>query len=192
MDTKPIAVNAFSALDLRALQQEFIRGLEDIIKEELTSIFDRYLTSAQHNTLLKQVIKTMEQSLDKTTNMDNADRMREVAGSTTTLLLDFLMGPDIVVVPGAESPLTLIPKFRANVASSASTLLDQLRKDYLSGDRGAAPATPLLGKTKVIYEFVRINLGVHMHGAENHGRFVNGVGADNLSIGEHISRIHEV
>jgi phenylalanine ammonia-lyase len=31
-----------------------------------------------------------------------------------------------------------------------------------------------------------------MHGSENYARFVNGLGVEDVSIGENISRIHEV
>jgi phenylalanine ammonia-lyase len=43
----------------------------------------------------------------------------------------------------------------------------------------------------VIYQFVRITLGVKMHGVENHSTFANGLGLDDVTIGQNISLIQE-
>ena len=76
--------------------------------------------------------------------------------------------------------------------SPPRSLLEQLRRAYLSGERGAAPAAAYLGKTRPFYEFVRVELGVRMHGAENLDRFANGMGVDDVTIGQKISVINEV
>lgn len=134
----------------------------------------------------------MTATLDKTSTMDNVDRMNAVAASTTTIFVDFLAAPEFSDASFTGTAIALISQFRSQVASRAVNLLDQLRRDYLSGERGAAPAGPYLNKTKPVYEFVRVTLGIRMHGSENYARFVNGLGVEDVSIGQNISLIHEV
>ena len=137
----------------------------------------------------------MVTTLDKTSTMDSVDRMDAVTASTTTVFIDFFASPGFAehsLAPLTDSAVALISKFRSQVTSRAVDLLDQLRKSFLSGERGRAPASPYLNKTKLVYEFVRLNLDVRMHGSENYARFVNGLGVDDISIGQNISRIYEV
>jgi phenylalanine ammonia-lyase len=131
----------------------------------------------------------MKSSLEKTSTMDNVDQMRATAASTTTVFVDFFSSPEF---SDTSSAVASISQFRSQVASRAVNLLDQLRRDYLSGERGLAPAGPYLGKTRLLYEFVRVTLGIRMHGSENYSRFVNGLGVEDVSIGQNISLIHEV
>ncbi|KAG6820247.1 hypothetical protein H0H93_003411 [Arthromyces matolae] len=179
------------ALDLRALQSEFTAGLETIVNDELTSIFGKFLTPSQQSILAKKVLAAMTMTLDKTSTMDSSDRMTIVAASTTNTFVDFLSGAEFADAVFTTAAIPLISQFRSHVASRALNLLDQLRRDYLSGDRGAAPAAAFLSKTKTVYEYIRVTLGVRMHGSENYARFVNGLGVDEVSIGQQISRIHE-
>ncbi|KAG6832621.1 hypothetical protein H0H92_014457 [Tricholoma furcatifolium] len=179
------------ALDIRALQREFSVGLRAIVDDELSGLFGEYLTFSQKTILSKKVSQIMSATLDKTSTMDSVDRMNAVVASTTPVFVDFLSGAEFAESPFIAAAVPLISQFRFQVASRASNLLDQLRRDYLSGERGPAPAMPYLSKTKNIYEFIRVNLGVRMHGSENYSRFVNGLGVEDESIGQNISRIHE-
>jgi len=125
--------------------------------------------------------------------MDAPERMLKVAASSSTILLDFFTGPasfDDVAALG--STLACIPEFRSSVASRATLLLDNLRRDYLSGARGAAPASQHLNKTRPVYEFVRKTLGIRMHGSENYALFKDGLYADDQTVGQNVSLIHEV
>ena len=134
----------------------------------------------------------MSETLDATTTMDASDRMIKVAGSSTTCLVDFFTGHNFVEATSMGVALTSIPAFRAQVASRANNLLVQLRADYLSGAKGAAPASHCLNKTRPIYEYVRITLGIKMHGSENNSMFSNGLGVDDVTVGQNISFIQEV
>ncbi|KAG5639412.1 hypothetical protein H0H81_002944 [Sphagnurus paluster] len=179
------------ALDIRSLQQEFAAGLQTIVNDEVTCAFGEFMSSSQKTILLKKVLSIMTQTLDKTSTMDSVDRMNAVAASSTTVFIDFLAGPEFAGASFITTAVPLISQFRSQVASRATNLLDQLRRDYLSGERGAAPAASSLSKTRAIYEYVRITLGIRMHGSENYARFVNGLGVEDVSIGQNISRIHE-
>lgn len=131
----------------------------------------------------------MQQTFDKTTVMDSADQMRAVAASSASVIMDFFTeSSDVTSCPS----LTLITEFRSHISTKATTLHENIRKSFLSGAVGHAPASPYLGRTKRLYEFVREGLGIRMHGSENFKSFPNGIGADEVSIGQNISKIYEV
>ncbi|KAF8633373.1 hypothetical protein AX17_004544 [Amanita inopinata Kibby_2008] len=179
------------ALDLRAMQSEFAEGLNKITLEELTASFGTALTESELSTLLSKVIKAMTCTLDSTSSMDAVERMQKVAASTSSLLLDFLTGPDVAKSDAAAASLASIPAFRSHVASRAASLLQQLRGEYLTGTHGPAPASPYLNKTRPVYEFVRVTLGIRMHGSENFHGFANGLGVEDVTVGQNVSLIHE-
>lgn len=124
--------------------------------------------------------------------MDAEDRMNKVAASSTTCIVDFFTGPNFAPASSAGAALLSIPTFRSEVSARASALLVQLRADYLSGAKGPAPASRYLNKTAPIYNYVRVTLGVRMHGVENQSKFANGLGVDDVTIGQNISLIQEV
>ena len=180
------------ALDLRSLQHEFQEGLIKISSEEFSTAFGSLLSENDAISIKAKVASTLCDTFDATSTMDAAERMQKVAASSTTPLLDFFTGPSFSNPSLVGLALTSIPAFRAQVASRACSLLDELRRDYLSGARGAAPASRYLKRTRPVYEFVRLTLGIRMHGSENYHRFVNGLGVDDITIGQNISLIHEV
>jgi len=179
------------ALDIRALQAELYEGLDTIVSEELSRSFNSCFAESSLKSVTSKIQKTIRETFDSTSTMDADDRMIKVAASSTTCIVDFLTGPDFAATASAGSALTSIPSFRSQVAARGTALLHQLRADYLSGVKGIAPASRYLNKTKPIYQFVRITLGVRMHGSENNSKFVNGLGIDDITIGQNISLIQE-
>jgi phenylalanine ammonia-lyase len=180
------------ALDLRSLQHEFHEGLTKISSEEISAAFGSMLSENDATIIKAKVGSVLHDKFDSTSTMDADERMQEVAASSTTPLLDFFTGPSFSDPSLVGPALTSIPAFRSRVSSRAYSLLDGLRKDYLSGARGAAPASRYLNRTRPVYEFVRLTLGIRMHGSENYHRFVNGLGVDDVTIGQNVSLIHEV
>lgn len=130
----------------------------------------------------------MERTFDTTTVMDSADQMCTVAASMTPILLDFFSDADTLETPSPS--FNSLNQLRSRVATRANDLHERLRREFLTGVRGSAPASSELGKTRTMYEYIRKDLGVKMHGAENHVQFVDGVGE--ISIGQNISKIYEV
>ncbi|KAF8624087.1 hypothetical protein AX14_011832 [Amanita brunnescens Koide BX004] len=61
------------------------------------------------------------------------------------------------MVNNSESSLFVGP-------GAPESLMDGLGKAYLSGEHGPALASPYLGRSKIIYEFIRTDLGVRTHG----------------------------
>ncbi|KAH8994464.1 phenylalanine ammonia-lyase [Lactarius akahatsu] len=175
------------AFDIRALQADFNRELISIVEEEISAHFGRSLSRHESSAVFRDILKTMYRTLDSTTTMDAAPRMTKVAGASVSVLVDFF-----TTGPSADpSALSAVPAFRASVASRATSLLVALRKEYLSGARGPAPASKYLNKTRPIYEFVRKTLGIRMHGSENESAFANGLGVEDVTVGQNVSLIHE-
>ena len=144
------------------------------------------------NTVTAKVTLAMRESFESTSTMDAASRMEKIAASSTTVLLDFFTGPGFRDLASAGVALTRIPTFRATIASRTTALLDQLRREYLSGVRGDAPASAYLNKTRPVYEFVRLTLGIRMHGLENYNKFAKLPGLEHGTVGQSVSLIHEV
>jgi phenylalanine ammonia-lyase len=176
------------ALDLRAMQAEFEREFLKIVRTELLANFGSYVSSAEEGPLLKQILSVMLTTLDSTTTMDATDRMIKVAASSDSVVVKHFMqakGPGVIALSG-------LPCFNNNIAKRATASLTDLRDTYLTGDHGAAPARVHLTKTRPVYEFVRITLGIGMHGLENHKNFPDGMDLEDATIGEKVSLIHEV
>lgn len=175
------------ALDLRALQAEFDVGLDTVVREQLSHYFSAHLTSPQLAQLFTIISRAMDRSLENTSTMDLAPRMQVVAASSTTPIVDFCSSD-----PSLLPALVHIVEFRNVVSERLTNLMGRLREQYLAGEKGVAPAAPYLGKTRLLYEFVRVKLGVRMHGSENLHKFAAGPGVEEITIGQNISIIHEV
>ncbi|KAJ3726952.1 L-Aspartase-like protein [Lentinula raphanica] len=176
------------ALDLRALQHEFLVGLSNICHEEFNASFGSVLPTSETSVVEQHVRKAAIATFEKTSTLDLYERMYKVAASSSTVLVDFLTRS---ANEDATSSLVHIPEFRRRFAEKLVLLMDELREAYLFGKRGPSPASPYLAKTKPVYEFVRLTLGIRMHGSENYNRFINGHGFDEGTVGEAVSLIHE-
>jgi len=187
---------------MRALQLEFDHGVQAILLEELEKHFGTVISSASLPSMHASLMNVVRDMLDTTASKDAAPRMELVAQGCTGPLVNFFLAllpapvstsavsptPLIgalepssppALAPEAINPITaalsLIPSFRESFASRSVTLLSSLRTAYISGARGPAPASPYLAHgTRPIYEFVRLTLGVRMHGWENSKMFDTG------------------
>ncbi|ESK92064.1 phenylalanine ammonium lyase [Moniliophthora roreri MCA 2997] len=178
------------AMDLRALEAEFKDGARLIICEELSAVYSDILSCVELGSVTEATTKVILASWDTTSTFDATERMQKMGSSSSTTLLDFFTREkaDDVLVGKA---LAAIPKFRQAFAIRATSLLDELRRAYLTGERGPDPASSILNRTRPVYEFVRKTLGIKMSGAENYMRFPNGHGLDAQTSGQDISLIHE-
>ncbi|KAG8955669.1 hypothetical protein FRC04_007660 [Tulasnella sp. 424] len=174
------------ALDLRALNNAFNEGLRDIIQEELHAQFASFVSSPTELTKIGNAVSfAIQQALDShTLIMDAVPRLQTAAAASTTPLVDFFS-----LSSKTTGALSGIPAFRAAVASKGVDLLQRLREEFLTGARGPAPAASYLGNARPVYEFVRVKLGVKMHGTENFSRFDGGF--TQLTIGQNVSVIYE-
>ncbi|EKM53421.1 uncharacterized protein PHACADRAFT_259798 [Phanerochaete carnosa HHB-10118-sp] len=172
------------ALDLRSMHHDLQSSLSAIVRELLPKHFP---SAAKHADVLLPILeRAVFRSLNATSTADCKARMNSVAASTTTPLVDFLSADATFA-----AELAHITGFRAELAQRAAETLMTLRVQYLEGERGSAPASKYLGKTRAVYEFVRVTLGVRMHGIENLHGFEMGPGVEDGTIGGSISLIHE-
>ena len=178
-------------MDLRSLRVDFLDGLKSILELEVCSGFGSFVSAAARTSLSGKLFRVMEQTFDKTTVMDSADQMRAIAASSTPVILDFFNNVD--PSDGFSAPsLSNLSDFRSRVAVQATVLHEKLRREYLCGSRGPTPAISKIGKTSGMYSYIRKDLGIKMHGTPNFNQFPNGLGSDDVSIGENISKIYEV
>lgn len=168
------------AYDLRALQREFKGELAVIVTEELDVHFPGAKTY-----ILAKVLDQMYRAFDNTSTMDAAPRMTRLAEAAMGVLLHHYTSDTFDV-----SALGAIPEFRSAVSKKATDTLVRLRREYLHGERGPAPASKYLVRTRPMYEFVRKTLGIRMHGALNETNFADEFGGED-SIGQNVSLIHE-
>ncbi|KAK1222984.1 Protein pal1 [Marasmius sp. AFHP31] len=180
--------NLCQALDLRALHFELNEQFKSLVSEELSSLFP-FLDAQAHQTLRTQLFNTMFPRIEETTNMDVIDQMSTVASSSVPVLNEYFVRSGIADTELGVGLLTSIFKFQGKVASRAADLMTELRLAYLSGSRGQAPALKYLGRTRAMYEFVRVELGVKMHGLDNVTGFKDD-GKEN-TIGHSITRVYE-
>jgi phenylalanine ammonia-lyase len=175
------------ALDLRALQSELKTGIDSITREEIESKFGVHLTPVQVDALSSNILAAMHANLETTTTMDAVARFATAAATSTTPIVEFFTSHSV----SADSIFVRIAEFRDQVASRSVDLLEQLRTEYLSGARGPAPASRFLDKTRGVYEFIRLALGIKMHGEVNQKMFKVDPGMEEISIGQNVSLIHE-
>ncbi|KAJ7201908.1 L-Aspartase-like protein [Mycena pura] len=174
------------ALDIRAMQEKFIADLRDIVRQELEASFGAFMAQPK---VVRDIFNVMKDTLDKSTTMDVDDQMRATASSSSTLLVDFFASPEIA---GSQiEGLAAIRGFQASVAGRGAAHLNKLRGEFLSGQHGACPASRYIGMTRLVYEFIRLKLGIKMHGAENFSSFANGLGVEDDTVGQNISAIYE-
>jgi phenylalanine ammonia-lyase len=191
------------ALDLRAMQAELDDGIDQIVREEVRTHFGRFFTAAEPSAaevkLCKQVSSAIRESIEATSTMDNKQRMDKAARSTTSNIVDFfLASPSVTDNNNADSDantgaaLSVLPAFHSSLASRLAEKQNALRVKYLTGGAGPTPASRLLGRTKGLYEFIRVELGIRMHGRENLEGFDGGIGREERAVGGDISVIYDV
>ncbi|EMD35483.1 hypothetical protein CERSUDRAFT_116229 [Gelatoporia subvermispora B] len=169
------------ALDLRAMQVEFDAGLRVIVKEKLGEHFGAHLSQDKLDKLYPPVSRAIARELEHTSTKDASERMQAVAAATLPPIVEFCSQQGTLAV------LREIIRFRDDIALLGANLLIELREAYLTGKKGVAPASKMLGGTRTVYEFVRTTLGIRMHGAHN----LSGFKGSDATIGQEISVIHE-
>ena len=184
------------ALDLRAMQDELDGAIKSIVHEEVQKHFDEFFqgdSSAKVEKLYKQTSVAVLDSIEATSTMDNKARMEKAARATTTPVVEFFLTSDTNADSESNTAaLKVLPAFRDALASRMAEKQHELRVKYLTGAAGTTPASKLLGRTKSLYEFIRVDLGVRMHGRENLDGFDGGIGKDERTVGGEISVIYEV
>ncbi|KAG2748194.1 phenylalanine ammonia-lyase [Suillus brevipes Sb2] len=197
------------ALDLRALSEELRESLPGLIRSSITDTFPSLTDDATSALLVAAIIPALTETLDRTTTLETNARMYKVASACVVPLVTALSTSP---VQGAE--LSALPVFIASIAAGLVNKLTELRCAYLGVQpfavrgaslsaegtevawRGPAPASKYLApRTRALYEFVRVTLGVRMHGAANLRGDVfgmrDGLEGEDATIGNGVSVICE-
>ncbi|KAK0205471.1 phenylalanine ammonia-lyase [Desarmillaria ectypa] len=174
------------ALDLRAMQRDFLAGINVIVEFELTSTFK--LKASDVLGLSSLVNRVFRVSFHSTATMDLKDQMQAVASSCIPVIVKFFATNPLLHYQPTLSDIMAVTD---SLATRGIDLMSQLRDQYLTGSKGSAPASPYLGRTRGIYQFIRVDLEVPMHGEENLKRFGNAPYANTKTIGHHVSVIYK-
>ncbi|KAG2043777.1 L-Aspartase-like protein [Suillus americanus] len=152
------------ALDLRALGVELCEALPGLIRSSLLNTFPSLTDNTTITSLVAAIIPALTETLERTTTLETNARMYKVASASVVPLVTALSTSP---VQGAE--LSALPVFITSVAAGLVNKLTELRCAYLGvAWRGPTPASKYLApRTRALYEFVRVTLGVRMHGAGN-------------------------
>jgi phenylalanine ammonia-lyase len=195
-------------LDVRSMQYEFLEELGGVVEQALEAAFaggaaGGLKMDAQMRRGAKAVVhRAMVDTFERTSTSDVDHRMKTMAESTTGPLLNYLSSSSSTSM--TSPTLEQLKTLQSHLAKSSTELLTSLQKAYHTGGRGPAPARSsgrLAPRTQPLYEYVRMKLGVKMHGTTNLERFVGDLEDDGLtggggdgfeeSVGENISRIYE-
>lgn len=142
------------------------------------------------------MIPAVLESLDNTTTKDAVPRLQVVAAAASAPLIDAFVSHSSFTSSG--DAISAISTFRAAVAARSAAALIALRQEFLTPEadgRGRTPASAYVApKTKPVYEFIRRDLGIRMHGWENYNNFDENAGLafGERTIGGDISLIYEV
>lgn len=191
------------ALDIRALQKEFktsIAGLlTDVLRQHIFNNSPSDMPVESVSALSARILPSIYVSLDSTTTMDAPQRLAATASAMLGPLFEELSKSQLLTSVSTES----ISALRQSFTERGTSILNGLRKSYLYGQfdiphpvangshsfNPRARAAHLLGRTRPVYEFIRLDLNVPMHGLENLEQFQSSENHPN--IGQNVSLIYE-
>lgn len=163
------------AVDMRAMHAEF----EATIPATLSRLLAEHFADAELGAVQREITDAMFVALEGNSTQDATDRMTGAARAAAL--------PLYTALPARAAQ---VPAFVDALASALLETYTRTRLEYLEGTKNAVP---FLGRTRALYEFVRGDVGVRMHGLANLRGF-KGPGLDAVgerSIGENVSLIYE-
>ncbi|KZT55159.1 phenylalanine ammonia-lyase [Calocera cornea HHB12733] len=168
------------ALDLRAQQFHLARSMRVLLSQALTKHFGEHV----ERDLIDSLYELMSDKFDQTSSVDAARRMDTIFSYCTTPLVDYFLAR------GEVHEVAKIPAFRTEAAEASLKAYTALRQQFLDSQYGLTPAAEWLApKTRRMYEYVRVELGVAHHGQDNYKNFEHGF--EGGTIGQSVSRIYE-
>ena len=194
------------ALDLRAMHAEIRVRTATITRTILSDVFGEFFTVPETlESVACQILPDVLGALDQTTGTPLRPRMEKVAGASVAPLLKVLASSSSISTPDFRE----IIRFREILAHWLEALLTELRCAFmgLSLDEistlsqplfdipsmGRAPASRYLApRTRILYEFVRIELGIPMAGGDNLRKTVYGMRARDQVVPMGVFELEEV
>lgn len=188
------------ALDLRALRTEMHARTGAVVRSVLSETFaDAFTTPEALDIVTLKVTPKILDELDQTTGVALGLRMARVTNAGVAPLLEVLTSDPSCCTSTLD--LVQIVRLRQVLAQRLEALLTELRCAFMdvsldeaslpsSSSRlpmfnippmGRAPASKYLApRTRMLYEFVRLELGISMHGSDNLRKTVYGMRARDL------------
>lgn len=152
------------ALDLRAMQCNYLLGLEPLLLVLLKETLGPLLPSAENTESLKQpefddlhqqLWKALPDFLDSTTNMDSEQRFLFIATSLQPIILNHRTDKNF-----SESAISFTNYLNSWKTAAAKLMKDEFKKNRAEYSANA-DATPYLGSaSKKMYKFIRGELKV--------------------------------
>ncbi|KIK22354.1 hypothetical protein PISMIDRAFT_102672 [Pisolithus microcarpus 441] len=184
------------ALDLRALRTEMHARTGAVVRSVLSETFaDAFTTPEALDIVTLKVTPKILDELDQTTGVALGLRMARVTNAGVAPLLEVLTSDPSCCTSTLD--LAQIVRLRQILAQRLEALLTELRCAFMdvsldeaslpsSSSRlpmfnippmGRAPASKYLApRTRMLYEFVRLELGISMHGSDNLRKTEAGLG----------------
>jgi len=176
------------------MQKEFAEAFKETVVGHISLRFVVFQMQEQERSrMADELSDVILGRLDKNTAMDIKERITSAAEACTTILLQRITSSPSFKREQSTALLDAVTSFRENLTSDGLKLHEGLREAFLSGKRGPTPASHLLGNTRPLYEFVRKDLGIPMHGLANlhkwEGTGVGGV--EGRTTGQNVSAIYK-
>ena len=181
------------ALDLRAMHTEMRVRTRGVTRAVVSEVFGEFFTAPEAlDRIVRQVVPDILDELDRTTSVAIEQRMARAAGAGVAPLLQALTSCS---TPPPTLDLGKMSLFRRILAQRLEALLTELRCAFMGlslheispsstqalfdiPSMGAAPASRFLApRTRIVYEFVRLELGIPMAGGDNLRKTVYGMRA---------------
>ena len=181
-------------LDIRAMQKEFAETFKESIVGHMSQHFVAFRMQEQERSrIADELSDAILGRLDKNTAMDIKERITSAVEACTTILLQHIPLSSSFRPEQSAALLDAVASFRKNLTNDGLKLHERLREAFLSGKRGPTPASHLLGNTCPLYEFVRKDLGVPMHGLANLYKWEGegGGAVEGRTTGQNVSAIYK-
>ena len=173
------------------MQKEFAETFKETVAGHISHCFAVFQMQEQEcSRIAGELSDVILGRLDKNTAMDIKERITSAVEACTTILLQHITSSPSFKPEQSTALLDAVALFRENLTSDGLKLHEGLRGAFLSGKRGPTPAAHLLGNTRPLYEFVRKNLGVPMHGLANLHKW-EGMGVEGRTTGQNVSAIYK-
>ncbi|KAG0143159.1 hypothetical protein CROQUDRAFT_673137 [Cronartium quercuum f. sp. fusiforme G11] len=139
------------AIDLRVLEFRFKANLRIELGDLIKSQFSALLPGVQLGSLIDTILADFHARYSLTPSLDSIVRIPDALEATTTAIVRSFDAAKVSIAPG------LISNFHAKATGLIDQVLKQTRTEMFSSDSWASQ---YLGKTRVIYEFIRKTLDI--------------------------------
>lgn len=146
-------------VDLRALRKEFLDGLESVISIEVSHCFRKVIPPEEYGSLLSTVRAVCVEELAVMLDCVN-DEVDQFPGTSRFKVIVPLVSSHFVEKKFSSAAIDAIPGCSRNIVQRAANLFFVLRKEFFSDN---CPSRKYLNRTRPVYDFVRLTLGVGLY-----------------------------